>query len=170
MNLGIDAGVVSVLVAFLTATNVAHAVLVTPPGPGGAPMAFSASSKATVSKSGIPIECDTTFTGTIDGTGKVKITSTSFGNSTLCKLVKGSASVSEPWTGQVDSPTQLTIDNATVEVSAPFIGGRCGPSKIIGTIHEADGATTIALDDVTLSGGCAVKGSLTTSPYLHVTH
>lgn len=147
----------------------ALAVTVTPPGPASQPIPFTASGPATLSKAGIPVGCTTTFTGTIDGGGLVKITSATFSGSNLCKLIQASASSTSPWTAHIVSPTQLTIDNASVQVNVPLVGGSCGPSQITAQINETDGETLIGLDSVALSGGCSMSGSLTTSPYLHVT-
>lgn len=154
-------------VALLSA-SVAQAVIISPPGSGGAPMPFTASGPATVSKAGIPIGCTVVFTGTIDGAGKLLITSASFSGSALCKVIKANASVTSPWSGQVDSPIQLTLDNVSVNVSAPFVGGQCGPSKVTAQIRESDGETIIGLNSITLSGGCSMTGALTTSPYMHI--
>ncbi|WP_156441056.1 activator protein [Burkholderia sp. ABCPW 14] len=156
--------------SFLFAVGSAHAAVVTPPGPAGAPIPFTASGPATVSKAGIPIGCTIVFAGTIDGAGKVSVTSAAFSGSALCKVVKANATATSPWTGQVDNPMQLTIDNVLVNVAAPFVGGQCGPSRVTAQIRETDGETTIGLSNVALSGGCAISGALTTTPYLHVTH
>ncbi|WP_157130987.1 activator protein [Burkholderia savannae] len=154
--------------AALLSTSVSQAVVITPPGSAGAPMPFTASGPATVSKAGIPIGCTIVFTGTIDGAGKLLVTSANFSGSALCKVVKANASVTSPWSGQVDGPNQLTLDNVSVNVNAPLVGGQCGPSKVVAQIREADGETVIGLNNVALSGGCGITGALTTNPYMHV--
>ncbi|QRR07591.1 activator protein [Burkholderia sp. MS455] len=145
-----------------------HAVVVTPPGPSAMPMPFIATGPATVSKAGIPISCNIVFTGSIDGGGKVLITSATFNGSSLCKTIKANASANAPWSGQVDSPAQLTIDNVMVSVNVPLVGGQCGPSKITAQIRDSDNETSVGLNNVNLSGDCGITGSLVTSPYMHI--
>lgn len=89
-----------------------------PMNPNGEPFsATSAPYETLLSKGSISANCVATFNGTITPAGIVNITSTTFtGTNSLCSLIKGSASGMNPWTGQADSATQLTINNAQVNV------------------------------------------------------
>ncbi|OQS40981.1 hypothetical protein [Chromobacterium haemolyticum] len=147
----------------------AFAVTITPPGPGGAAMPFSAVGPAKVSKLGIDLDCKAVFSGTVDGYGNVAITSASFSGGALCKLIKPTASVASPWTGHVDTATQLTLDNVSVNVKSPIAGGLCGPTKIVGSVADNGSETVIGLDAAQLSGGCSITATLNTTPYMRVT-
>lgn len=94
-----------------------------PMNPNGEPFsATSAPYETLLSKGSISANCVATFNGTITPAGIVNITSTTFtGTNSLCSLIKGSASGMNPWTGQADSATQLTINNAQVNVHVQWI-------------------------------------------------
>ncbi|OHX16387.1 hypothetical protein [Chromobacterium sphagni] len=61
------------------------------------------------------------------------------------------------------------IDNVSVSVNTPILGGQCGPSLVNGQIADSGSETTIALINAPLAGGCAISATLTTTPYMHVT-
>ncbi|NHQ85536.1 activator protein [Iodobacter sp. HSC-16F04] len=145
----------------------ANAVTITPPGPGGAALPFSAVGTATVGKLGIDFNCNTVFSGTVDGYGNIRITNATFKGATLCKLIKANASALAPWTGHVDTATQFTLDNVAVTINSPLGGGVCGPNKVVATIND-NGSETILGLNAQLSGGCSINGVLNTSPYLQV--
>lgn len=155
----------SALAVFLCGAASAFAVSITPPGPGGAPIPFSAVGATSVSKIGVVVGCNTVFNGTVGGNGSVLITGAAFTGNALCHLIKANVSATSPWTGHVDTPTQLVLDNVSVTVNA---SGQCGPSKMVGTISDNGRETVIGLHNAELSGGCSISGSLTTTPYLHV--
>ena len=147
----------------------ACAVTITPPGPGGAAMPFSAVGPAKVGKLGVDLDCKAVFSGTVDGYGNVAITSASFSGGVLCKVIKPTASVTAPWTGHLDTATQLTLDNVAVNVKSPIAGGLCGPTKIVGSVADNGSETVIGLDAAQLSGGCSISATLSTTPYMRVT-
>ncbi|OHX14792.1 hypothetical protein BI347_15730 [Chromobacterium sphagni] len=147
----------------------AGAVTITPPGPGGAAIPFSAVGPATVGKSGVDVDCTAVFSGTVDGSGNVLITSAAFKGIPVCRMIKASATPAAPWVGRVTAATQLVIDNVSVSVNTPILGGQCGPSLVNGQIADSGSETTIALINAPLAGGCAISATLTTTPYMHVT-
>lgn len=136
-----------------------------PMNPNGEPFsATSAPLETTLSKGSISANCVATFNGTITPAGIVNITSTTFtGTNSLCGLIKGSASGTNPWTGQADSATQLTINNAQVNVT---LLGQCGPSKVVTSWTDANSSLTFS--NAALAPDCKVTGTVVTSPKFHV--
>ncbi|MEK2606410.1 activator protein [Burkholderia arboris] len=132
-----------------------------PMNPNGEP--FSATGLMNVGKGAIVAVCSTTFNGTISATGIVNVTSTQFTGAPLCGLFAGSANSASPWTGQVDSTTQLSINNAQMNVN---LLGACGPGKIATTWKDSDSSLTFM--NVVLPRDCTFAGTLATSPKLHV--
>ncbi|KWF25039.1 hypothetical protein [Burkholderia pseudomultivorans] len=132
-----------------------------PMNPNGEP--FSASGLTTLAKGAINANCNATFNGTITATGIVNITSTTFSGGPTCGLISGSASSTTPWTGQADSTTQLSINNAKVTVS---LLGACGPSKIVTTWSDPNSSLTF--NNALLTPDCTVSGTVATSPKFHV--
>ncbi|PCE30601.1 activator protein [Burkholderia ubonensis] len=161
--------VVSVVAALALSSALAapaFAVTVTradgqPMNPNGEP--FSASGITALSKGSINTNCTATFNGTITSSGIVTITSTQFTGGGLCGLVSGSASGTSPWTGQADSATQLTINNAKVSV---WVLGTCGPSKVVSEWSDQNSSLTFI--NALLAPDCKVRGTLTTSPKFRV--
>ncbi|AYZ64976.1 activator protein [Burkholderia multivorans] len=129
--------------------------------PNGEP--FSALGITALSKGGNNVNCTTRFNGTITSSGIVTITSTQFTGSGLCGVITGSASSTSPWTGQADSATQLTINNAQVSV---WVLGTCGPSKVV--TEWSDPKSTLTFKYTPLAPDCKVAGMLETSPKFHV--
>ncbi|WP_269502998.1 activator protein [Burkholderia sp. IMCC1007] len=129
--------------------------------PNGEP--FSATGLTTLSKGAINAACNATFNGTISSTGIVNITSTTFTGGATCGLISGSASSASPWTGQVDSATQLSINNAKVTVT---LLGACGPSKVVTTWSDPNSSLTF--NNAVLAPDCTVSGTVATSPKFHV--
>jgi hypothetical protein len=160
----------SALAILLCATTSAFATKVTPPGKsaGSTPIPFSASGAMSLSKSGIVLGCSAIFTGTAVVGGDVQITSVAFnGPPSLCHGIKASATQDSPWTGHFDATTQLTLDNVAVKTPS---GEQCGPSRTMATVSDNGHETVVNFNNAAISGGCSVTGSLTTTPYLHITH
>ncbi|WP_431825940.1 activator protein [Burkholderia sp. F1] len=132
-----------------------------PMNPNGEP--FSALGITGLSKGGNSANCTARFNGTITSSGIVTITSTQFTGGGLCGVITGSASSTSPWTGQADSATQLTINNAQVSV---WVLGTCGPSKIV--TEWSDPKSTLTFRYTPLAPDCKVAGTLETSPKFHV--
>jgi hypothetical protein len=161
--------IVSFVVALAFATAAATpalAVTVTradgqPMNPNGEP--FSATGATNLTKGGVAAACVSTFNGIITSSGIVTITSAQFSGGGLCGLISGSATSANPWTGQADDTTHLTINNAQVNAS---ILGTCGPSKV--TTTWTDATSALAFNNSVLTPNCTVNGSLTTSPAFHV--
>ncbi|WP_407973196.1 activator protein (plasmid) [Burkholderia pyrrocinia] len=128
-----------------------------PMNPGGEP--FSASGISSLSKGAINANCTATFNGTITSTGIVTITSTQFTGGGACGLITGSATGTAPWTGQADSATQLSINNAKVTVS---LLGDCGPNKVVTAWNNPNSSLTF--NDAVLTPDCKVNGTAATSP------
>ncbi|RQR88776.1 MULTISPECIES: activator protein [unclassified Burkholderia] len=129
--------------------------------PNGEP--FSATGLTVLAKGAINASCNATFNGTISSTGIVNITSTTFAGGATCGLISGSATSAAPWTGQADSATQLTINNAKVTVT---LLGTCGPSKIVTTWSDPNSSLTF--NNAVLTPDCTVSGTVATSPKFHV--
>ncbi|MEK6350138.1 MAG: hypothetical protein V4764_21830 [Burkholderia sp.] len=132
-----------------------------PMNPNGEP--FSASGTTTLSKGAINTSCTATFNGTITSTGIVNITSTTFAGGGLCSLITGSATSMNPWTGQADTATQLTINNA--QVSASLLG-TCGPSSVVTVWNNT--ASSLTFNNAVLTPNCTVTGTVATSPAFNV--
>ncbi|MDN7751223.1 hypothetical protein [Burkholderia gladioli] len=132
-----------------------------PLNPNGEP--FSATGGTTLTKGSVTANCTATFNGTITSTGILTITSTSFTGGGLCGLIQGSATSATPWTGQADTPTQLTINNA--QVSASLLG-TCGPSQVVTAWN--DSASSLTFQNAVLTPNCTVTGTINTSPKFHV--
>ncbi|MBN3744389.1 MULTISPECIES: activator protein [Burkholderia] len=154
-------------VAF-TAVSAAPAFAVTvtradgqPMNPNGEP--FSASGITSLSKGSINASCTSTFNGTITSTGILTITSTTFAGGATCGLISGSASSGSPWTGQADNTTQLSINNAQVNVT---LLGTCGPSKVVTAWN--DPSSSLTFNNAVLTPDCTVSGTVATSPKFHV--
>ncbi|MCW7540837.1 hypothetical protein OOT46_23740 [Aquabacterium sp. A7-Y] len=113
------------------------------------------------------ISCETSFTGTITPDGKVTISAASFTTRGLCKRI---SAVGLPWTGQAQPSGLLVIDNAAVDVQAPFVGGQCGPSRI--ELKWDNARSTLTFTDALLvassGSSCKTNGQITVSPKLDV--
>lgn len=136
----------------------AFAVTVSPAGP------INLSGATTLTHSGNTVGCTANLVGQITSTGAIQITAASFRGAALCS---GITARNLPWTGQVLSTTNLSLNN--VAVGTPL--GACGPSSVSASITETpppQPTTIIGLSNQPLSGGCSVSGSLTTTPYLSV--
>ncbi|WKB51695.1 hypothetical protein [Eleftheria terrae] len=113
------------------------------------------------------LSCATTFTGTISAEGAVNISAASFGSSGLCSHI---SAVGLPWSGQAQPSGVLVIDNAAVHVSAPFVGGQCGPSRI--ELQWDNAKSTLGFKDVLLvaasGSSCKTNGLISVTPALDV--
>jgi len=145
------------LALFVAASASAYAVTVSPAGP------ISLTGATTLTKSGIAISCTATMAGSVTAAGGISITSAKFTGNSLCSLV---SPTSLPWSGQVLSTTSLSLSGVAVNTAL----GNCGPSTVGASITEnpTQKETIIGLSNQSLSGGCTVSGSLTTTPYLTV--
>ena len=109
-----------------------------------------------------------TFNGTITTSGTVRITSVTIHKKSGNRFFFSSdASGVQPWTGQFDSATQLTVNNATLSV--PGVGA-CGPSKL--TLEWTSTANydppTILFRNVAIEPNCAIFGAVVVAPGLIV--
>ena len=153
--------VVSLAVALALATVAATPALAVtvsrvdgqPMNPSGEP--FSVTGATTLSKGILSANCTVTFNGTITPSGIVNITSTTFAGGGTCGLITGLT----PWTGQADSTTQLTINNAAVNV---FLAGKCGPSKVVTTWNNDESSLTFT--NAPMDPDCKVGGTVYSSP------
>jgi hypothetical protein len=162
----------SALAWLLALSAPVHAVTVTPPGPGGQPIAFTASGPTALGKAGLSVSCETVLTGKISGDGAVTITGASMRGMSLCKaIVPVFPPQTNAWTGNVENAQSLALDNVSVNVNVPIVGGTCGPSNIKASLsnHPDSKEMVITFSNQLLSGGCSISGSLTTTPYLNVT-
>ncbi|AKJ27464.1 hypothetical protein [Caldimonas brevitalea] len=145
----------------LAVAPVAVAVTVTPAGD------LVAAGTLSYRKGFAGLSCPTTFTGTISASGAVTINAASFTTRGLCAQI---SAMSLPWTGQADPRGVLVIDNAAVEVKAPFVGGLCGPSRI--ELQWDNTHSTLTFKDVLLQAptgsSCKTNGQITVSPALDV--
>ncbi|KVE37675.1 hypothetical protein [Burkholderia sp. TSV86] len=157
---------VAALTVVCASISSAYAVTVSradgqPMNPNGEP--FSVSGSMALSKSGISATCNTTFNGTITSGGIVTITSTQFAGGGTCSWISSNATSSSPWTGQADSTTQLTINNAQVQV---LFLGTCGPSKVVAGWDNK--ASSLTLNNAQLTPNCQINGTMVTSPQFTV--
>lgn len=151
-----------------TAVSAAPALAVTVSRVDGQPMnpigePFSATGLTALTIKQIIANCSVTFNGTITPAGIVNIASVQFSGGSLCQLVSGSASGSSPWTGQVDSATQLSVNNAQVDFK---VLGACGPSQIVAKWNDSNSSMTFS--NAELKPDCKFSGTLMALPKLHV--
>ncbi|VWC67903.1 activator protein [Burkholderia lata] len=132
-----------------------------PMNPNGEP--FSATGLTTLSKKSIVSNCSVTFNGTITPAGIVNITSVQYSGGNWCPATSSTASSASPWTGQVDSATQLSIDNAQVDFK---LLGACGPSKLVAAWNDSNASLTF--NNAVWTPDCVWSGTLMASPKLHV--
>lgn len=155
------AGSALALLVAAAAAAPAYAVTVSPAG------AISLTGATTLGKSGISVSCTANLVGTITSSGEITITSAKFTGNSLCSVVTANKL---PWTGAVLSTTALSLNNVSVDVNVPLLGGICGPSPVAASITENTTLkeTLIGLHSQVLSGGCTVSGTLQTTPFLTV--
>ncbi len=166
MNIRQIASLVAAVV--FTTISAAPAFAVTVSRADGQPMnpnaeAFSASGVMSLTKGAINTVCTLTFNGTITPAGIVNVTSAQFNGGNWCPFVSTTASSASPWTGQVESATQISIDNAQVSIK---LLGTCGPGKVVEAWNDAKSSLTF--NNVDLTPDCRLAGELVTSPKLHV--
>ncbi|MBZ5794925.1 activator protein [Burkholderia contaminans] len=166
MNIRQIASLVAAVV--LTAVSAAPALAVTvsrvdgqPMNPNGEP--FSATGITALGKKSINANCTVIFNGTITPAGIVNITSAQLNGGGWCQLISSSASGVSPWTGQMDSATQLSINNAQATFA---VLGPCGPSKLVATWNDSNSSLTF--NDNDWAPDCRLLGTFTASPKLHV--
>ncbi|MCA8302923.1 activator protein [Burkholderia seminalis] len=166
MNIRPIASLVAAVV--FTAVSAAPAFAVTvsradgqPMNPNGEP--FSATGMTTLGKKAINTNCAVTFNGTITPAGVIRITSAQFGGGNWCPLISSTASSATPWTGQVDSATQLSINDAQVTFT---LLGSCGPDKLVAAWNDSNASLTF--NHAAWAPDCRLAGTLVASPKLHV--
>jgi hypothetical protein len=162
----------SALVCLFALSLPVRAVTVTPPGPGGKSIAFTASGPTVLGKAGLSVACETVLTGEISANGDVKITGASMRGNSFCSTIAAVFSSQTPyWTGDIENSQSLALDNVAVHVNIPGLGGTCGPTNIKAGISGNPKANEmiISFPHQLLTGGCSISGSLTTTPYLTVT-
>ena len=116
---------------------------------------FTATGATVLMKAGYSISCTAKLRGDIDKLGKAKIESASFTGSTACA---DSTTGGLPWRFAATSTDRGTIIGVTL---TPGPLGVCGPGKIPITLILSG---TISFYDAPLGGGCAMSGSLKTTP------
>ncbi|CAJ0712846.1 hypothetical protein LMG6871_00566 [Ralstonia edaphis] len=138
-----------------------------PMDPAGEP--FSAVGSLTLQRDALAAPCNVTLNGTITTSGTVRVTSVTIPkkSGTNCLFFSSSASGVQPWTGQFDSATQLTFNNATLSV--PGVGS-CGPSKLALNWTGAVNADppTITFVNAVLEPSCKITGTAAITPGLVV--
>jgi hypothetical protein len=138
-----------------------------PINPNGEP--FSAQGMMNHTKYTVVASCNTWLNGTVTATGVVTITSVTITGSSACKLLQPTATSVTPWTGQFDSPTQLTINNMAIDWQ---VLGPCGPSKVTAqwanTLPGGSTQSGLTLNNAVLAPNCSATGGLVTSPKLQV--
>lgn len=137
-----------------------------PMDPNGEP--FSAVAPLTLQKGSLGTGCNVTFNGTVTSAGIVRITSITIPKKTgYCVFFSSTVSSVQPWTGQFDSATQLTINNATLSTLGL---GTCGPNKLtLNWVSSANyDAPTITFLNTTLDPDCKMTGTAVVAPDLIV--
>ncbi|MBN3730476.1 MULTISPECIES: activator protein [Burkholderia] len=132
-----------------------------PMNPNGEP--FSAAGPVTLVKKTAVTNCTAIFNGTITSTGIVNITSTQFVGGNWCPLISNTASSAVPWTGQLDSTTQLSVNNAQVGIA---LLGPCGPSKLVSSWDDSNSSMTF--NNAEWKPDCTLAGRTVTAPKFHV--
>ncbi|WP_176040566.1 activator protein [Burkholderia stabilis] len=165
MNIRRIASLVAAVVFAAASAAPAFAVTVSrvdgqPMNPNGEP--FSASGLTSFGKKALNASCTVTFNGTITPAGIVNITSAQFNGGSWCPLISGTAGSASPWAGQMDSATQLSINNAQVDIK---LFGPCGPSKL--TAAWTDSNSSMTFNNAAWAPDCTLAGTLLTSPKLH---
>lgn len=126
---------------------------------------FSATGSMALTKGIIPVTCATTFSGTVTPEGAISVTSVTFaGGNFLCKRI---APVGLPWSGKADSDSQLTINGMQVTISAPLLGGLCGPIDV--TAEWKKDISAAHFNHVSLRPDCTMDGFMATTPKITVT-
>ncbi|WP_394828109.1 hypothetical protein [Pendulispora albinea] len=120
---------------------------------------FTATGAMKLTKGLVTADCTATFTGSTDANGNGSVSEATFSGGLLCGNLTATGF---PWAVTPTSLTNGTFDNVTVNTSL----GPCGPSNVPATYDNANG--TITFTNATLSGGCTVSGTLTTTPKVTV--
>jgi hypothetical protein len=121
---------------------------------------FTATGTLKLTALGDAVNCDAALGGKTSSKGTASITSATFsGKSEVCGLITPTGL---PWKTTAKSATKATIMNVAVSGG----GGSCGPSKAPITVS---GGGAFAFNDVKLSGGCEIDGTLQTAPPITIT-
>lgn len=145
------------LIAALTAV-VAQALTVTPAGP------LSATGTLHLSKGIISLTCTAKFNGSITPAGALAVEKVQFfGKNRLCKKIKP---INLPWTGQMDSNTEIIIRGLHAEISAAILGGHCGPMDMM--VAWNNDTSAVYFNKLTLPPGCTMEGMMVIEPAMQV--
>ena len=118
---------------------------------------FTGKGTTSATKNGITLKCTANFTGNVNSTGIGYVTGGTFTGAIGCSSV---TLQNLPWKSTAVSATKVKIANVTF--SSPI--GNCGPGTVPTTLKSG----VVRFKGVSLSGGCVVSGSLTTSPTLSI--
>ncbi len=132
-------------------SGAAFAAGITPTG------AFSGIGTITFSFGPTTVSCTANFTGTVDADGTAEVTAVSITGGSFCPLVHVAAL---PW--KVTAAGTTSGEIAGMAISSPF--GSCGPSPV--NFSWSNSTSELTMNNVPLSGGCHVTGTLTTTPSL----
>lgn len=147
------------LAATFTLCSAAQALTVAPAGN------FSATGSMALTKGIVPVTCATTFSGTVTAEGVINVTSVTFaGSNFICRRI---SPIGLPWSGKADSDSQLTINGMQVNISAPLLGGLCGPIDV--TAEWQKDMSAARFNHVSLKPDCTMDGSMATTPKITVT-
>lgn len=115
---------------------------------------FTASGPISFSKGLLSADCTIAMSGRIAPDGShARVDSVSFsGNSFKCRRV---TATHLPWTLAPLDERSGAMSGIQVTVSAPLVGGECGPSTASGTWDNTLGR--LQADKVTLAGGCVIE-------------
>ncbi|KHK56254.1 hypothetical protein PI87_11085 [Ralstonia sp. A12] len=156
--------VATALALSLSMVGAAPAAAVTVTRADGMPMLptgepFSALGSVSFYKGSVSMQCFATIVGTVRSTGFVEITAARYDGAGPCSLLNGTASNMQPWTGQFDSPVQVSINNMAVSV---MLLGSCGPNKVIWSWNNSSSSMTSM--SAVLFPDCTTWGTLQLSP------
>lgn len=118
---------------------------------------FTGSGTTSATKNGVTLKCTAKFTGKVTSTGIGYVTGGTFSGAIGCSSV---ALKNLPWKSTAVSSTGVHIANVTF--SSPI--GDCGPGTVPTTLKSG----VVRFKNVSLSGGCVVNGTITTSPTLSI--
>jgi hypothetical protein len=116
---------------------------------------FKASGSTSLTKSGVTVPCTANFVGKTSAKGTGKITGASFTGSSTCTAIQATGL---PWQAKAISATTANINNVSVN-AGPL--GTCGPSTVP---VQISGSGAITFNNVVLTGGCSVSGTVQSTP------
>lgn len=117
---------------------------------------FTGKGKTSATKNGVTLACSANLSGATDANGNGKVTGGSFSGAFGCSAV---TFANLPWPMTATGKTTGTVTGVTF--NSPI--GNCGPDTLNITLKRGK----IKFNQ-TIAGGCAVTGSLTTTPTLSI--